>query len=174
MPDAPRSNESSSIAVRQPSSTAPSTSVTGTRASVKKTSPNSLAPLICLSGRASTPGWCMSISSIEMPLCRELPGSVRTIVKILSPCTALVVHTFWPLTTKSSPSRTPRVASAARSDPAPGSEKPWHQITSLRSIGPMISFFCASEPIAMTVGARKVRPSALTVRGASASTISRS
>ena len=47
------------------------TSVAGTRASVKNTSPNSLAPLICLSGRASTPGWCMSMSSIEMPRCRS-------------------------------------------------------------------------------------------------------
>src|SRR5919198_266154 len=49
----------------------------------------------------------MSISSIEIPRCFSLPGSVRTRAKILSPCTALVVHTFWPLTTKSSPSRTP-------------------------------------------------------------------
>ncbi len=74
MPDAPRSNDSSSIAVRQPSSMPPSTSVAGTRASVKNTSPNSLAPLICLSGRASTPGWCMSMSSIEMPRCRSRTG----------------------------------------------------------------------------------------------------
>ena len=71
----------------------------GTRASVKKTSPNSLAPLICLSGRASTPGWSMSMSIIDRPLCRSEPGSVRTIVKILSPCMAFVVQIFWPLTT---------------------------------------------------------------------------
>jgi len=68
--------------------------VTFTRASVKNTSPNSLAPLICLSGRASTPGWSMSMSSIDRPLCRADPGSVRTIAKILSPCTALVVQIF--------------------------------------------------------------------------------
>ena len=162
------------MAVRQPSPISPRQSTAGTRASEKNTSPNSLAPLICRSGRASTPGCRMSISSIEMPRCRTLPGSVRTSAKILSPCTALVVHTFCPLTTNSSPSRTPFVASAARSEPAPGSEKPWHQITSLRSSGPMISLRCASVPIAITVGARKVRPSALTVRGASASTVSTS
>ena len=66
---------------------------------MKKTSPNSLAPLICLSGRASTPGWSMSISIIDRPLWRSEPGSVRTIVKILSPCMAFVVQIFWPLTT---------------------------------------------------------------------------
>ena len=141
---------------------------------MKKTSPNSLAPLICLSGRASTPGWSMSMSIIDRPLWRSEPGSVRTIVKILSPCMAFVVQIFWPLTTKSSPSRTPRVATAARSDPAPGSEKPWHQITSLRSIGPMISACCSGVPIAMIVGARKVSPSTLTVWGARARTISSS
>ena len=46
-------------------------------------------------------------------------------------------HTFWPLTTNSSPSRTARVVSPARSEPAPGSEKSWHQISSPRSIGGM-------------------------------------
>ena len=35
-------------------------------------------------------------------------------------------HTFWPLTTHSSPSRTARVARPARSEPAPGSENSWH------------------------------------------------
>nr|WP_312007921.1 hypothetical protein [Nocardioides alcanivorans] len=36
------------------------------------------------------------------------------------------VQTFWPLSTQSSPSRTARVATAARSEPAAGSEKSWH------------------------------------------------
>ena len=39
---------------------------------------------------------------------------------------ARVVHTFWPLITHSSPSRTARVLMLARSEPAPGSLKPWH------------------------------------------------
>ena len=36
------------------------------------------------------------------------------------------VHTFWPLITHSSPSRSARVCSPARSEPAPGSLKSWH------------------------------------------------
>jgi hypothetical protein len=40
--------------------------------------------------------------------------------------TAPLVHTFWPFTTHSSPSRTARVAAAARSEPASGSLKSWH------------------------------------------------
>ena len=43
---------------------------------------------------------------------------------------ASVVQTFWPLTIHSSPSRTPRADSPAKSDPLPGSEKSWHQISS--------------------------------------------
>ena len=48
---------------------------------------------------------------------------------------ASVVQTFCPVTTHSFPSRTARVFSEARSDPASGSEKPWHQISSALRIG---------------------------------------
>ena len=44
---------------------------------------------------------------------------------------ARVVHTFCPLSTHSSPSRSARVESPATSDPAPGSLNSWHQISSL-------------------------------------------
>ena len=171
---APRSNDSSSIATPQPSPTGPSTLSLGTRTSVKKTSPNSADPLIWRSGRASTPSACMSMSSIEMPACRDSSCDVRTIAKIQSPCVALVVQTFCPLTTQESPSSSARVLSAARSLPAPGSENPWHQMTSLCSSGRMMSCFCCSVPIFITVGARKVRPSGLTVSGARARAISSS
>ena len=40
-----------------------------------------------------------------------------------------MVHTFCPLTTHSSPSRTARVARPATSEPAPGSLNSWHQIS---------------------------------------------
>ena len=39
-------------------------------------------------------------------------------------------HTFWPFTRKWSPRSSIRVRTAARSLPASGSEKPWHQISS--------------------------------------------
>ena len=45
------------------------------------------------------------------------------------------VQIFWPVTTHSSPSRTARVVSAARSDPAPGSLKSWHHMSSPASSG---------------------------------------
>ena len=50
-------------------------------------------------------------------------------------CCAFDVHTFCPLTTNSSPSRTARVCSDARSEPASGSLKSWHHSSSPRSIG---------------------------------------
>ena len=43
-------------------------------------------------------------------------------------------HVFWPFTIQSSPSRTADVRSDARSEPAFGSEKPWHQMSSPRSM----------------------------------------
>ena len=46
-----------------------------------------------------------------------------------------LVHTFWPLTRHSSPSRVARVATPARSEPAPGSENSWHQISAPVAIG---------------------------------------
>ena len=111
-----------------------------------------------------------------MPACFLPPSGelVRASVKILSPCMALVVQIFWPFRTYSSPCGSARICSAARSEPAPGSEKPWHQMTSQCSSGLMISRFCSSVPTAMTVGARKARPSGLTVDGALALAISSS
>ena len=58
-------------------------------------------------------------------------------------CLAPLVHTFWPLTTHSSPSRSARVCTAARSDPAPGSlysrQVRYSPVSSLRSTGPRSS-----------------------------------
>jgi hypothetical protein len=39
-------------------------------------------------------------------------------------------HTFCPFTTKAPSSTSALVRTPARSEPAPGSEKPWHQISS--------------------------------------------
>ena len=70
-----------------------------------------------------------------MPLRLGASGSVRASSTPKSERWAHVVHTFWPVTTQSSPSRSARVASEARSEPAPGSLKSWHQTSSLRTIG---------------------------------------
>ena len=70
-----------------------------------------------------------------MPLCLGTSKSVRAIRMPRSAWWAPEVHTFCPVITHSSPSRIARVVSPARSEPAPGSEYSWHQISSPRSAG---------------------------------------
>jgi hypothetical protein len=81
-------------------------------------------------------------------------------------------HTFWPFTTKTSPRRSMRVRTAARSDPAPGSEKPWHQTSSAERIFERWSCFCCSVPWVMIVGPAMPRPITPTCEGAWARDIS--
>ena len=68
-------------------------------------------------------------------MCFGASGSVRATSMHHFEYCAPDVQTFWPVTTQSSPSLTARVLSAARSEPASGSEKPWHQISSAVRIG---------------------------------------
>jgi len=56
------------MATRQPSPTGPSRHASGTRAFSKNTSLNSASPVICRSGRTSTPGWCRSITKLQQAL----------------------------------------------------------------------------------------------------------
>jgi len=79
----------------------------------------------------------MSTRKYVMPRCFGTSGSVRASRIPKSAWCAPEFHTFCPFTTHSSPSRTARVVSPARSEPAPGSEKSWHQISSPRNIGSM-------------------------------------
>ena len=82
-----------------------------------------------------------------MPCCfLGASGSVRTRLKIQSACWPSVVHVFWPLITQSSPSFTALVVSDARSEPALGSEKPWHHQMSRLAVFGRYSFFISSEP----------------------------
>ncbi len=60
--------------------------------------------------------------------------------------TARDVQSFWPLTTQWSPSSTARVDSDARSEPDPGSEKPWHHLSSPLRIRGRKWRFCSSVP----------------------------
>ena len=80
-------------------------------------------PVIWRSGRTSIPGLRMSTRKAEIPARGGAAGSVRHSSRPTSAMCASDVHTFWPLTTQSSPSGTARVDSPARSDPAPGSLK---------------------------------------------------
>ena len=97
---------------------------------MKKISLNSASPVICFSGRTSTPGLFMSTITYVRPACRSESGSLLPTRMQWSAMCANDDHTFWPFRTKWSPWSSIRVRTAERSEPAPGSENPWHQISS--------------------------------------------
>src|SRR5437660_4334366 len=98
------------------------------------------------------------------PLRLGTEGSVRARQTAKSDKWAQVVHTFWPVRTHSSPSSTARVASEARSDPAPGSLNSWHHFSSLRTIGPRNRRFWSSVPYANNAAAVLLSPSGFSAR----------
>ena len=86
-------------------------------------------------------------------MCLVVSGSVRASSIPHRDRWARVVHTFWPFTIHSSPSRTARHARPATSEPAPGSLKSWHQTSSPVNRGRRYRCFCSSVPWLSTVGA---------------------
>ena len=102
-----------------------------------------------------------------MPWCFGTSGLVRTKHMHQSASCAPLVHTFWPLTTKWSPSRTARVERLARSLPAPGSLIPRHHAISARSVGSSQASCCAGVPVSRSDGAMIPRPWGLRLRGIS-------
>ena len=87
------------------------------------------------SGRISMPGRSIGTMKYEMPVYFEVSVSVRAMRMPNFATCASEVQIFCPFTTNTSPSRTARVLRFARSEPASGSEKSWHHISSPRSIG---------------------------------------
>ena len=71
---------------------------------------------------------------------------------------ARVFHTFCPVITHSSPSRTARVARPARSEPEPGSLNSWHQASSPVKVRRSRRARSSSEPWVTTVGPAMVSP----------------
>ena len=65
-----------------------------------------------------------------MPLCFGTSASVRARQIPQRANCAYDVHTFWPDSSQPSSTRTARVDSDARSEPASGSLNSWHQISS--------------------------------------------
>ncbi len=115
------------LATAQPLLSPPMMASSATWASLRNTSLNMAWPVISTSGRTSTPSWCMSPANQVMPWCLGTSTLVRAMSMPMSAVWPSEVHTFWPLTIHSSPSLTARVVSPARSEPAPGSLKSWHQ-----------------------------------------------
>src|SRR5258708_23224630 len=84
------------------------------------------------------------------------------------------VHTFWPVIDQPPSTLVARVFSAGRSEPASGSEKPWHQISPALRMGSSRRRFCSSVPWRITTGPPISRPRPLTGSGAPAPAISSS
>ena len=95
------------------------------RTSSKNTSLNEAPPLIWRIGTIVIPGVSIGSMNAVCPACLGTAGSVRAISSPQAEKRAPELHVFCPLTTHSSPSRTARVDSPARSEPAPGSENSW-------------------------------------------------
>ena len=121
-----RSKGSRSIASCQPSPGLPSMRSAGTTTSSKYTSQNSSTPCMVRSGRTSMPGLSMSTKNAVIAAWSDARPPVRVSSTHRVAYCAKLVHTFWPLTTQSSPRCSARVVKDARSLPEPGSEKPWH------------------------------------------------
>ena len=98
------------------------------------------------------PGEVMSTTKYVMPLCLATSGSVRAMRIPHAARCPNEVQIFWPLTTHSSPSRTARVVRLARSEPASGSLKSWHHMSSAESKRGSQRRCCSSVPAWSSVG----------------------
>ena len=156
-PSDTRSFISIEMATAHPWPTSPSTLAAGMRASSKNTSLNSASPVACTRGRMVMPGASIGTANIVRPLCLGTSGSVRAMHMPNAARSADEVHTFWPVSTHSSPSRTARSWAAATSLPALGSLKSWHHDSSARSIGATWRRFCVSVPYWSTTGTHMPR-----------------
>ena len=87
-----------------------------------------------------------------MPSCLGRSGLVRTRRIPHDACCASEFHTFWPLTTNSSPSRSARQPTLERSLPASGSLNSWHHNSSPRSNGPTKRACCSGVAWVINVG----------------------
>ena len=148
----PRSWASAARTSGQPPFTGPMVFASGTRTSSRNSSLNSERPLSWTSGRHVIPGLRMSTARQLIPRCFTASLSVRTSSRHQSAMCALLDQTFCPLTTHASPSRSARQRSDARSEPAPGSEKPRHHTSSPGRMGGRSRARCASLPYRMSNG----------------------
>ena len=101
----------------------------------------------------------MSTTKPVRPLCLGRSGSVRQMISPMSVYWAPDVHTFWPVMTHSSPSRSALVCRLARSEPAPGSLNSWQPTMSPRYIAVQVARpWPSSVAWARIVGATMPRP----------------
>jgi hypothetical protein len=110
-----------------------------------------LSPTVTI-GVHEKPGASVGTRIMEIPRCFLASGSVRQASQTQSASLAPLVKILVPLMTYSSPSRTARVCSDARSVPAEGSEYPMAKFTSPARICGRKVAFCSSEPYRISVG----------------------
>ena len=121
------------MATAQPWPSSPSVRSTGTSTSSKNTSQNSRTPWIVSIGRTVMPGVSMSTNSAVMPRWADSGVPVRVSSTQRWAYWARLVHTFWPLTQPAVVgARRPGRRATPRLLPVPGSEKPWHHVSSPR------------------------------------------
>ena len=83
-----------------------------------------------------------------MPLCFGASGLVRARQIAQSARCASDVHTFCPVSRQPPSTRSARVRSEARSEPASGSLNSWHQVISPRSVGATKRSICSGRSVA--------------------------
>ena len=132
----PRSALVVAIATDHPWSTSPSTSESGTNTSSRNTSAKPSSPSRRPKPRTVTPGASSGTRRYVRPRWRSAAGSVRNRPKRWVQNAPRVVHVFWPESRQppAASSRTPRLWMPARSEPAFGSDQPWHQRSSAAAI----------------------------------------
>ncbi len=99
------------------------------------------------------PGVSMSTKKAVIPRWADsgVPVRVRSTQRAAN--WARLVHTFWPLTRQPSPWRVARHMSEPRLLPVPGSEKPWHHVSSPLSRRGTMSAASAGGAKSIIVGA---------------------
>jgi hypothetical protein len=142
----------------QPLPSPPMRSAPSTTASLRKISLKTASPVISRSGLMVTPGWSNGKANQEMPRCLGTSKLVRASSMPKSAPTAWLDQTFCPLMTQRSPSRSARVVKPARSEPAPGSLKSWHQAARPSRMGGTKRWICSGVPCVRMVGAAIKRP----------------
>jgi len=132
---------------------------TGTFTPSTNTSLISCSPSSVAIGRTVMPGVFLLMSTNPTPRCffAAFP-SVHTGAKIQSAQCASVVQAPWPLTVECSPTWLAEVFSQARSEPAPGSLKPWHHHSAPLSMPSRKRCLCGSVPKLMRTSPTMMMP----------------
>ncbi len=113
------------------------------------------------------PGASIGTRNTVSPCCLRPSLDVRASTKHHCAMSAYDVQIFWPDSSQPLPSGSGSALDLrdARSDPASGSLKPWHQMTSPRAMGGRCPSFCSGVPCRMIAGPTQLTPMYCAPRG---------